>query len=257
MVTEDAGVHQHGARGGLVEPRHVKLGFGFARPEERPLAVHPHLDPSVVVVGMRPARRVDLTRGNTHGAHGGHREGRLLAATPLGGTHHGQRRRSAAVGGGIGGLLVAPVVHLQRGVVQRHARDTAAERIVIDHAELVQPLVVNPHGQHEVTEQLLGDVAPPRHLATGAKRHAHVVEKKFAVVIARVGRAHGSVKELHRLALLGRQFAVEDGKQIAVGEHGPTSLEFVVYLATQIAVRDEVARAADRKRGRRDADRVK
>ena len=75
VAAKHFGVHQHTARCRLVEPAQVENGFGLAGAQEVPFAINPCLHPSVVVVGMSPARRVDLTGGNADGAQGGHSKG--------------------------------------------------------------------------------------------------------------------------------------------------------------------------------------
>ena len=119
VAAEDLGVHHHAATGGLIEPTLVEHGFRLAGAEEMPLPIDPCLHPRVVVVGVRPARRIDLTCRNAHGPQGSHAEGALLATAPDGGTHGGKRRRGARVGRLIGDVLVAPVVHLQHRIVHR------------------------------------------------------------------------------------------------------------------------------------------
>ncbi|CDE85959.1 unknown [Prevotella sp. CAG:891] len=91
------GVHEHTARGRLVEPSQVQHGFGFAGPEKIPFTVDPGLNPGVIVVGMCPARSVHLTRRNAHGTQGRHGKGGFLAAASCGGAHRGQGRRGARV----------------------------------------------------------------------------------------------------------------------------------------------------------------
>ena len=80
ITAKDLGVHQHSARSRLVEPGQVEHGLGFAGSHEVPRAIHPHFHPSMVVVGMCPARGIDLPGGNAHGAQGCHGERTFLAA---------------------------------------------------------------------------------------------------------------------------------------------------------------------------------
>ena len=75
IVAINTRVHQHGARRRLVEPCDVEFGLRLACTQKRPPSVDPHLNPCVVVVGMGPARRIDLTRRYAHGTHRRNREG--------------------------------------------------------------------------------------------------------------------------------------------------------------------------------------
>ena len=68
VATKHFGVHQHTARSRLVEPAQIENGLGLAGAEEIPFAVYPGLHPGVVVVGVSPARRVNLAGGNADGA---------------------------------------------------------------------------------------------------------------------------------------------------------------------------------------------
>ncbi|GFI35024.1 hypothetical protein IMSAGC014_01534 [Bacteroidaceae bacterium] len=57
-------VHEHAPGGRLVEPSQIEYRFRLAGTEKIPFAVHPGFHPSVIVVGMRPAWRVDLSGRN-------------------------------------------------------------------------------------------------------------------------------------------------------------------------------------------------
>ena len=97
VLPEDFCVHQHTAVGRPVEPAQVEHGLRLARPHEVPFSVDPRFHPGVVVVGMCPARGIDLSRGDADGAEGGNGEGRLFPASAVGGLDGSQRRAGAGV----------------------------------------------------------------------------------------------------------------------------------------------------------------
>ena len=80
VVAEGAGVHEHGARRGGVEPSQVKHSLGLAGAQKVPFAVGPGFHPGVVVVGVGPARRIDLPGGNARRPQRRHGQHRFLTA---------------------------------------------------------------------------------------------------------------------------------------------------------------------------------
>ena len=144
VITEDLGVHQHPAAGRGVEPPQVEHRFRLAGPEEMPPSVGPGLDPGVVVVGVRPAGRVDLPGRDAHRAQRSDEQRRLLAAAAVGRAHGGQRRTGPRIRRLVVGLFVTPVVHFEDGVVHRQPFD-ARRQLVVEHpARIVEVLVVHP-----------------------------------------------------------------------------------------------------------------
>ena len=66
ITAEHIGVHEHTARCRGIEPGKVEHRLGLTRSKEMPLAIYPGLNPSVVVVGMRPTWSVHLTCRYSH-----------------------------------------------------------------------------------------------------------------------------------------------------------------------------------------------
>ena len=181
-----------------------------------PPSVGPGLDPGVVVVGVRPAGRVDLPGRNAHRAQRSDEQRRLLAATAVGRAHGGQRRTGPRIRRLVVGLFVTPVVHFEDGVVHRQPFD-ARRQLVVEHpARIVEVLVVHPHGQHEMPEQFVGNDVSPRHFPAGGQRAAHVFQIKIARVVGHVPHGHIGIKELQSFAFVRRQVRIEYGKQIAL-----------------------------------------
>ena len=75
VFAEYLGVHQHATVSGAVKPSQVQDRFRFASAQEHPFAVHPGFHPSMVVVGVCPARGIYLAGGDTYRAECGHRKG--------------------------------------------------------------------------------------------------------------------------------------------------------------------------------------
>ena len=218
VITEDLGVHQHPAAGRGVEPPQVEHRFRLAGPEEMPPSVGPGLDPGVVVVGVRPAGRVDLPGRDAHRAQRSDEQRRLLAAAAVGRAHGGQRRTGPRIRRLVVGLFVTPVVHFEDGVIHRQPLDAGFEFIVKYPARIVETLVVDPHGQHEMPEQLVGDAPAPRHLLPDRQRTAHVFQIKIAQIVGNVPHGHIGIEKRHCIAFLRRHRFVEYPEQIAPGE---------------------------------------
>ena len=123
IIAKHLGVHEHGTRSRSIEPSEVKNRLWLAGTEEIPFAIGPSLHPCVVVVGVCPARCVDLTSWNADSTQGGHGERALLTATACGCAHGGKGCRRACVRRLICHLLVAPVVNLKNGIIHALALD--------------------------------------------------------------------------------------------------------------------------------------
>ena len=92
VFTKHFGVHEHSARSRCVEPSEIKNRFGFASTEEVPFAIDPSFDPSVIVVGMCPARSINLASRDAHRAEGCNEEGGFFATTSVCSFDRGERR---------------------------------------------------------------------------------------------------------------------------------------------------------------------
>ena len=104
---------EHGAGNGSVEPCEIEYRLGLAGSEEEPLAIYPSFYPSMVVIGVCPARGIYLTCGDTDCTQSCDQERGLFAAAPIGRAYGSQRRGGAGVTWGIDDVLVAPAVDLE------------------------------------------------------------------------------------------------------------------------------------------------
>ena len=193
------------------KPGHVEPGLRLTGSHELPLAIDEDLHPGVVVVGVGPARRIDLPGGNARGAQRGHGQRGLLAAAPHAALNRLQRRRRTAVGRLVSSHLVTPVVDLQGRLLQRHARHTGAERIGIQRPEIVERFIVHPQRQHEVPELPFGNV--PAHPLAHFERLFDICLPISQRLRRKVGMRHIGIQEIHigvrlapRLAAAGCQY---------------------------------------------------
>ena len=195
VAAEDVGVHHHRACGGIGEPAHIEFGIGLAGPEEPPFAIHPNLHPGVVVVAVRPTRGVALAGGNAHGTEGRHREGALLTATPVRGLQRGQRRRCSRISRLIINIFVAPMVHLQGGIIHTHVLDAVLQLVEDVRPRGIQILIVHAIDDHEMTEDVVGDALPPRKGVPRFHGHLHLLLEKAEIVVGEVALRHVGVEE--------------------------------------------------------------
>ena len=171
----------------------------------------------MVVIGMCPTRRIDLTGRNAHRTQGCHQESRFLAATPVSRLHRRQRRGSPRIARRINSLFMAPVVHLQNGIVHRQAFHPLGQFIIKHPAARIQILVVDPDRQHEMPELLLRHVLAPRHLPPDLERHPHIAQVKLSLIIRYIAQRHISIQERHRLPFFrGHLRLVKDRKETPV-----------------------------------------
>ena len=216
IVAVDLGVQQQGAGHGAVEPGVVEGGRGLAGAHEMPFAVHPDLHPGMVVVGVGPARRVDLAGRDAGGAQGGHGQHGLLAAAADAPADRRHRRAGPPVGGLVGGLFVAPVVDLQGRLGEAHAPHPAAKRVGVDGAEIIEGLVVHAERQHEMPELPLGDV--PAHPVAHLEGLGDVGLPETPGVLEAVRERHRRVQPVHIFLLAG---AAGDSQQHGQEQSSP------------------------------------
>ena len=216
ITSEDLGMHQHTTTGRSIEPTKVEYRFRFAGSKKIPFPVCPCFYPRMIVVRMRPPGGVDLTGRDTHRTQGGNQQGRFLATTPVCRAHRCQRRTGTGIGGSIDSLLVAPVVHLQNGIIEGQRLDTILQFFVKHYPCTVQMLIVHPHRKHEMTEHLLGHRFSPRHFLGRLPGGSHIHQMKFAGVVGYVCQRHIGIEKLQCLTLIRRQVRIENSEQIAL-----------------------------------------
>ena len=152
---------------------------------------------------MRPAGRIDLAGRDADGTQGSYAQHALLATATYTRSHGGQWAGGAGIGGLIGGLLVAPVVDFEHGIVHGEAFHAAAERVGPGGAESVEVLVVDAGRQYEVAELTFRHVPP--HLAARLQGGAYLAQPVVEGVHGHVGQRQIAVKELGVGALVGRE----------------------------------------------------
>ena len=134
IATKGLRVDEHGAGNGSVEPCEIEYRLGLAGSEEEPLAIYPSFYPSMVVIGVCPARGIDLTCGDTDCTQSCDQECGLFATAPIGRAYGSQRRGGAGVTWGIDDVLVAPAVDLEYRIMQGESLDAILQSIKEYHA---------------------------------------------------------------------------------------------------------------------------
>ena len=114
---------------------------------------------------------------------------------------------------------MTPVVHLQYGVLHRHALHAVFQFFVEHHARIVQILVVHPYRQYEMAEQQLRHFASPRHLLLRHEARAHIVEEELGGVVRHVGERHIPVEKFQSRVLRGGDVLQLRGLARAQGMH--------------------------------------
>ncbi len=132
------------------------------------------------------------------------------------------------------------MVHFQHRVIEGQAFHPVFQLFVKDHAALVQVLVVDTYGQHEVAEDVFRYAVAPRHFDPCTERTADVVEVELSVIVRDIPDRHIGVQECERLFFIGRHLLVKDGKQVSVGQGGLLCLEILFDFGTERVVRNEM-----------------
>ncbi len=179
---------------------------------------------------MGPTGTINLTGGNAHGTQSRHREGALLATTANAIAHGGQRSRRASVARPIAHLLVAPVVHLQGGLLHGEALEARSQLLIDDFARIVQRLVVHSHRKYEMFKLPSRNATAPRHLRTGLQRHAHLLLPVGLGIINAVGGRHVLIKESKALGLSLRRQGQAHCRKNESGQHGSFHRWFLIFV---------------------------
>lgn len=145
---KDPAVDQHRSSGGGIEPRAVEHFFRLACAHEAPFAVQKNLHPSVIIVAMRPARRVNLARGKSAGTQGVDQQcGFLPTATECRAIRI-ERGNRARVCGAVGHVFGAPVVDFERGALGREILNPRGELRMEKRAAIAERFFVDAQRQH-------------------------------------------------------------------------------------------------------------
>ena len=203
IVAEHLGMGKHRPGRGGVEPAEVQHRFGFAGADEHPLPVGPGLHPGVVAFRVGPARRIDLAGRNAHGTERGDAEGRFFPASAQAVLYRDQRGVGTAVGGLVGHLLMAPVVHFQDGLLHGQALHPRFQFVIKDQPGGIQVLVVGPEGQHEMAELAFGDL--PAHFLPRLEGLPHVREIESGRIVRHIRERHVRIQEFKGFPFFGRQ----------------------------------------------------
>ena len=161
-----------------------------------PAAVSPGFHPGVVVVGMCPARGIDLSCRNADRTQGCNRKRGFLTTATDGSVHTCQRGQGAGITRLVGHMFVAPVIHLQYGFFHAQSLHPVLQFLIEHRTRHIQCLVIDAQGKHEVIEQQFRHFLAPGHLLSSLEGGAHVIQVELQRVIGHIGQRHISIQEL-------------------------------------------------------------
>ena len=99
------------------KPAAIQFFFRLAGPQKVPFSIYPNLDPGMVIVAVRPTRRVYLTCCKPDTAQCRHRKGGFFSAASFSAPVHRHRPRRSVIRHFIRCMLCAPVVDLYRCLI--------------------------------------------------------------------------------------------------------------------------------------------
>ena len=117
IIAECAAVNQKRLSGRSCKPAAIQFFFRLAGPQKVPFSIYPNLDPGMVIVAVRPTRRVYLTCCKPDTAQCRHRKGGFFSAASFSAPIHRHRPRRSVIRHFIRCMLCAPVVDLHRCLI--------------------------------------------------------------------------------------------------------------------------------------------
>ena len=202
VIAESLGVHQHSTRGRRIKPSKIEHRLWLASSQEIPFAISPSFHPSMVVVGMRPTRGINLSSRYAYRPQGSHRESTLLATSSISRANGGERSRSAGIRRLISHSLMAPVVHLQDGILHAHALHPLLQLSIEHLSGVIEILIVHTYRQHEMAEEQLRHFIAPTHLLSCLKSGAYILQEKRCRIVGYVSYWHVGIEEAQCLLLV-------------------------------------------------------
>ena len=164
----------------------------------------------MIVVSMRPARRINLSGRNAYRSQSCHGKSTLLAASSVCRTDRGKRSRSTTVGRLISYPLMAPMVDFQNSIFHAHPLHTLFQFLKEYHSGIIQIFIVHTDRKHKVTEQQLWYILAPSHFLPCLKARTYIFQEETCRIICHVSYWHIGIEELQGLLLLSRQFLFSD-----------------------------------------------
>src|SRR3712207_259544 len=221
ILAEGSGVYGHSPHDRRIEPRYIELCRRLACSEEVLRPISPDLYPGVIVVGMSPSRRIDLSGRDPHRTQSRGSKGRLLAASSESALHRSQRATRTSIRWLVGHVFVAPMVHFQSSLRHREPLNSRFQLFIKSCTEGVQLLIVHTQRQDEVAKQMVGQILAPWHLLLRTERCTHLIEIVFTGIVQQIARIHVGEEELQSLSLFGRHArSIHDrevGREISPG----------------------------------------
>ena len=136
---------------------------------------------------------------------------------------------------------MAPVIHFQYGIPERHASNAGLQFVVEHHARAVKRLPVDTLGKYKVEEEQLGHLLTPTHLLACLEGGPHVHQVEVALVVGHIGEGHISIEELECLALSQREVgAVEHIKEGTLRIAVTLLLKVLLHQGTVRGIRNQM-----------------
>ena len=111
ITPEDFRMHQHSPTGRSIEPSQIQNRLRLTGSEEIPMSIRPCFYPGMIIIRMRPTRRIHLTRRNTNRPESSYRKCRLFTTTPIRRLDGCQWRTGTRITRTIDYFLMTPVIH--------------------------------------------------------------------------------------------------------------------------------------------------
>ena len=153
--SEAAAVYQQRAAGRAGKPAAVQRFLRLTRTEKMPCAVAEHLDPRMIVVAVRPARRIDLPGRKTGCAQRIDGKCGFLAAPPKAGAPRIQRADRPVVGRAVADLLRVPIVDRQRCFTRGKPLHAIPQLRIKEAPAVAKRLLVYARMEHIIEKQRL------------------------------------------------------------------------------------------------------
>ncbi len=169
-----------------------------------PLTVHKHLNPRMIIITMRPSRRINLPRRNTNTPVRRNRKRRLLPAAPLPAPVHRHRRRRPSVRRLIRRMLRTPVINLQNRLPKLHSSHTLHNLLIKKRSAVRNILRINPVIQHIIHKHILRQLPAPLHIFPQHQRMLHIRQKNIKPIFPRIPHRHRPIQKLHQHSLFFR-----------------------------------------------------
>ena len=193
-----------------------------------PFAINPGFHPGMVVVGMCPTGRINLSGRYTDRAKCSYQEGRFFTTTSPCRTHGRQGCTGTFVRGCIVNLLMTPMVYLQYCIMQVETF-YPWQQLTLEHdTRTVKILVIHSDRKNKMAEQVIRHL--PSHFLPHLQRSTHIGQEEVATIVSKVVGWHISIKKLHGFPFIGIHFFIEHFEDTSFGQYLLLGLKVFLQL---------------------------